>query len=60
MPAANAGLAAKVNWLFMLARNKLTQNATTQTLRNDADDADVATSTVSGDGTTTTRGKFTT
>jgi hypothetical protein len=59
VPAATATLAAKVGWLAALARNKVTQTATTQTLRNDADSADVATSTVSDDGTTYTRGEFT-
>ena len=45
-------------WLGALARNKITQNATTQTLRNGADNANVATATVSDDGTTFTRGEW--
>lgn len=58
VPAANAALSAKINWLFLLARNKITQTASTQTVRNDADGADVATASVSDDGTTTTRAEW--
>lgn len=58
VPAATSTLVDKIKWLFALARNKITQTATTQTLRNDADSANVATSTVSDDGTTFTRGEF--
>lgn len=58
VPAATASLKDKIGWLAALARNKLTQTATTQTLRNDADGADIAASTVSDDGTTATRGEF--
>ena len=48
-----------VNWLGALSRNKITQNSTTQTLRNDADAGNLATSTVSDDGTTAIRGEWT-
>jgi hypothetical protein len=37
---------------------KITQNATTQTLRNDADSAAIGSSSVTDDGTTFTRGEF--
>jgi hypothetical protein len=47
-----------VGWLGALSRNKITQTVTTQTLKNDADDAALGTSTVSDDGTTATRGEF--
>jgi len=47
-----------LQWLGVLARNKMTQTATTQTLRNDGDTANVATSTVSDDGTTFTRAEW--
>lgn len=47
-----------IGWLGALSRNKMAQTATTQTLRNDADSADIATSAVSDDGTTATRGEF--
>jgi hypothetical protein len=58
VPAATSTLVAKIQWLFALARNKITQNATTQTLRNDADSASIGTSTVSDDGTTMSRGEW--
>lgn len=58
VPAATSTLVAKLQWLFAIARNKLTQNATTQTLRNDADSANIATSTIADDGTTMTRGEW--
>lgn len=58
VPAATSTLKDKINWLFILARNKITQTATTQLVRNDADNATVGTSTVSDDGTTATRGEF--
>jgi len=58
VPAATATLVAKIGFLMAKARNKVTQTATTQLVRNDADAATIATSTVSDDGTTFTRGKF--
>ena len=59
VPAATASLKDSLVWLKTLSRNKITQTATTQTLRDDADGADIATSTVSDDGTTFTRGEYT-
>lgn len=56
---ASATLRNIVGWLGALSRNKITQTATKQTLRNDADDADIAESTVGDDGTTATRGEYT-
>lgn len=58
VPSATATLVAKIGFLMAKARNKVTQTATTQLVRNDADAATIATSTVSDDGTTFTRGKF--
>lgn len=58
VPAATASLKDKINWLFVLARNKITQTATTQAVRNDADAANIATAAVSDDLTTFTRGEF--
>lgn len=55
VPGANASISAKINWLFLLNKNKATQTATTKTIRNDADSADIATSAVSSDGTIFTR-----
>lgn len=58
VPTATASLKDKIGWIQAISRNKVTQTATTQTLRNDADNATISTSTVSDDGTTFTRGKF--
>ena|SRR5688572_2675363 len=46
-------------WVFALARNKITQTSTTQTLRNDADSGSIATSSHSDDGSTHTRNEWT-
>lgn len=58
VPAATSSLKDKIGWLFTLGRNKVTQTATTQTVRNDADSGNVGTSTVSDDATTFTKGKW--
>lgn len=58
VPAANAPLWTKLNWLFAKGRNKITTTATAQVIRNDADSAAIGTSTLSDDGTTNTRGEF--
>jgi hypothetical protein len=47
-----------IGWLGALSRNRITQTTTTQALRNDADSGDIATATVSDDGTTASRGEF--
>ena len=57
--AATSSLSAKINWLFALARNKITSTATTITIRNDSDSGDIATSTQSDDATTYTRSEWT-
>lgn len=59
VPAATSSLKDKITYLFTLARNKMTQTSTTTTLRNDADSANISTSTVSDDGTTFTKGEHT-
>ena len=59
-PAVTGTFRAALQWMFGLSRNKITQTATTTTLRNDADDGDLATSTVSDDATTYTRGEWST
>jgi hypothetical protein len=46
-------------WLVALARNKVTSTSTTFTLRNDADNANISTGTLSDDGSTATRGEMT-
>ena len=58
VPAATSSLKDKIGWLFMLARNKRTTTATTDAVRNDADSSNVATSTLSDDGSTFTRGEY--
>ena len=57
-PAASASLKDKIGWLFVLARNKITQTSTTTTLRNDADAATIAVSAVSDDNVTLIRGEW--
>jgi hypothetical protein len=54
----SGSLRSIIGWIGALARNKVTQPATTQTLRNDADNANLSTSTHSDDGTTHTRGEW--
>ena len=58
VPAATSTLKDKINWLFMLARNARTTTATIDAVRNDANSANVATSTLNDDGTTFTRGEY--
>ena len=58
VPAATSSIKDKLNWIFMLARNKIEQTATTTTVRADDTTTSVATSTVSDDGTTATRGEL--
>lgn len=48
-----------IRWVGALSRNKITQTSGTQALRNDADSGNIATSTVSDAGGTTTRGEWT-
>lgn len=58
VPAANATPLQKIAWLGVLARNLITQTATTQTLKADNGTTTIATSTVSDDGTTFSRGEW--
>ena len=58
VPAATASLADKIGWVAFVSRNKFTQTATQQIVRNDADSANIGTATISDDGTTFTRGEF--
>ena len=55
VPGVSASVLEALEWLFLLARNKRTCTATTETLRNNADGANIGTATVSDDGTTATR-----
>ena len=54
-PAVTGSMRLFMSWWAALSRNKMTQTATTTTLRNDADDDDLSAGTVSDDGTTFTR-----
>lgn len=56
--AATATISAMITWLKTLARNKITQTATLQSLRNDADTVSIATAAVADDGTTATRSEW--
>ena len=55
---ATSTLPELIAWIGAFTQNKVTETSTTQTLRNAADNADIATATVSDDGTTFTRGAF--
>jgi hypothetical protein len=58
VPGWSASFGAKFAWLFALMRNKVTQTSSTKTLRNDADNASIATASVSDDGTTFTHAEW--
>lgn len=58
VPAATSSIKDKINWVFAVMRNKLTQSATTQTLRNDGDSGNIATRGTSDDGSTFTQDKW--
>jgi len=58
VPAANASPLAKIAWLAALARNRVTQTATTQTLLADNGSTPIATAGVSDDGTTFVRSEW--
>jgi hypothetical protein len=57
VPAATSSIKDKIGYLFTSKRNKVTQTATTQLLRNDTDSATIGTSTVSDDSTVFIKGK---
>ena len=58
VPAATSTLTNKLNWLFALARNKLTQTSTTQTLYADDGTTPVGTSAVADSGTEASRAEW--
>ena len=58
VPAATSTLRAKIGWLFLLARNTITQTSTTQLVKADDASTTVGTSTVSDDGSVFTRGEY--
>ncbi len=57
-PPVNPDLATKIDWLYKLMRNKITQTATTMSIYNDAGNVVDHKSTVSDDATTYTRGEI--
>ncbi len=59
VPAATATLKDMIRWMYVLARNKITQTSSLQTVRDDTDTGTIAQSSVSEVGGTATRGKFT-
>ena len=58
VPGASPTFAEALSWLLTLSRNKITQTATEQKVYKDDGSTLIATSTVSTDGTTLTRGEF--
>lgn len=58
VPGATASVLTAINWLFELARNKITQTATTQTLLKDDGSTPLATAAITDDSTTTTRAEW--
>ena len=58
VPGATASALDALNWLFELARNKITQTATTGTVFKDDAATTLATTTVTDNGTTFTRGEY--
>lgn len=58
VPAASTNLAAKIGWLYTKSRNKITETATTQLIRDDGDAATIGTATVSDDGVNAIRTKY--
>jgi hypothetical protein len=58
VPAATASLKDMLHWIFSATRNKRTTTSSADVVRNDGDTAAIGTSTISDDGTTFTRGKY--
>jgi hypothetical protein len=59
VPAATTTLRNMLGWLYTLARNKHSTTATSDVVRNDADSGNIASATLSDNGTTFTRGQYT-
>jgi hypothetical protein len=58
VPSVTDTILHAMEWLFIVAHNKITETASTQLVRNNADSATIGTSTVSDDGTTFIRGPY--
>ena len=59
VPSSTASIKDMIHYTFSRVTNKTTQTATTLTVRNTGDTGNLATATVSDDGTTFTKGKET-
>jgi hypothetical protein len=59
VPTWPSNILTHLAWVLGLHRNKMTQTSTTTKLRNDADNADIASSTVSDVAGTYTKGEWT-
>lgn len=59
VPGVTASMLSAVSWIFTLARNRIEQTATLQTVRKDDQTTALATATVSDDGVTAVRGEWT-
>lgn len=58
VPSITGTVLEALSWVFTVGRNKIEQTSTTSTLRRDDGTTSLSTSTVSDDGTTFTRGKW--
>ncbi len=58
VPVANASLNDKISWIYMLTRNRITQDSIDQRLLDNTGATNVAQANVSDDGTTAIRGKW--
>lgn len=58
VPSWPSDIETMLAWVLAFFRNKMTQTDTTTTLRNDADNANLGTSTVSDSGGTYTKGEW--
>ena len=58
VPASNAPLHTMIQWLFSMVRNKRITAASSDTLRNNADGANIASATLSHTASTFTKGKY--
>ena len=58
VPAATASVLSAIGWVYLLARNKIEQTASTQTAYADNGSTPVATAGVTDDGTTFTRAEW--
>jgi hypothetical protein len=59
VPAANAALHTMIQWLFSMSRNKRLTTSSADTIRNDADAADIGSATISDAAGTFTRAEYT-